>query len=234
MIIYEGQPKTCAYCGDNNHLIATCTKKNRLNRPSYSNIVSATPDLSDPNDFPEIDISPSPIVGTSHTNFPEIKTTGQTDIQKRPLSTSDESTPSDPTEEVRNLNKKKPKKTKEANDLEQNKTEDTNARPIEDTKQDLEPIRLALENDPTLQVTSFETLVDFIAANKVSHKSKLVITPKLTDNLDHLVNLLETLNPHLQSAIMKRKFTHLINKINATIRNTPILSSSDGENSPME
>lgn len=29
MIIYEGQPKTCAYCGDNNHLIATCTKKKK-------------------------------------------------------------------------------------------------------------------------------------------------------------------------------------------------------------
>lgn len=38
MITYDSQPKTCAYCGGSNHLIAQCEKRiNKCNPSSYSN-----------------------------------------------------------------------------------------------------------------------------------------------------------------------------------------------------
>lgn len=41
LAIYEGQPKTCAYCGSTEHLIANCQRRiNRENRPTYSSILS--------------------------------------------------------------------------------------------------------------------------------------------------------------------------------------------------
>lgn len=40
MVFYEGQPKTCSYCGDMNHLISNCVKLiDRKSKTSYSNIV---------------------------------------------------------------------------------------------------------------------------------------------------------------------------------------------------
>lgn len=56
MISYEGQPKTCAYCGDLNHLIALCPKRTKQ-KLTYSNAVSnPVIDLDNLQYFPAIEM----------------------------------------------------------------------------------------------------------------------------------------------------------------------------------
>lgn len=96
----------------------------------------------------------------------------------------------------------------------------------EDSNKDLEILQPVMEADPALQVISYETLKQFIDANKVSNKSELIVTP-YTNDLDGLVHLLETLHPTLTSPVMKRKFSHLIKKLTEKILHTQVLTSPD-------
>lgn len=234
LITYENQPKTCAYCGSNDHLIALCGRRAqaRENKSSYSealqnnnNVIIPPINAETIENNAEITVPRNPEIqqpvdkfDTLHNTNTETEPSKKTQKRAHTSSSNDEAgneievetvQPSTSIEDKTKPNKKKPK-------------EEFNF------EEHIQPFIDIIDLEPDNYILSSNQLIGFL--KKTSETSNLLETArKFTDKIDKLIEMLQIVHKKLSDRSTKVRITRIINQLTIQLE-TSYLSSAELEN----
>lgn len=236
MIQYDGQPKTCSYCGSNEHLIAQCTKSTFKPR-SYSSAVSRTEptyQIEEPTQNPTFIIPqiPAPTATSSRSTtpgpIPAPNTQPNTNLETNPTYKRIHSTSSTDETLSENINdeseEERDKKTH--NVLKKSKTRedsDKHNEYIEEIKKNITPF--IMEHQRNFILTPSE-LISFFKDAK-NNDDILPLSKDYTNKTSDFLNMLEVIHKNTQHKSLKATWKRLITRLTTEMEAEALISIAD-------